>query len=168
MPIFGQKHVNSVKTIPYYRSNKSIGCPFFMIFYEKITTLMRIFVIKTYILERTHSSHAHIWSENRPFFLKTLCSRHFFQNFHEKPPAHMPIFGKKNPSILSKHYYIFGQKINRMPFFLIFYVKTTSFMPIFCQKNVCSLKNTMLSFPYFVKKRPSKTLCSHVISSKFS
>ena len=42
-------------------------------------------------------------------------------------------------------------------------------MPIFVQKNVHSLKITMLSCPYFVRKTslPSKTLRSHVISFKF-
>ena len=40
------------------------------------------------------------------------------------------------------------------PFFSILYEKMTALMPRFCQENVHSLKNTLLSCPYFSKKRP--------------
>ena len=61
------------------------------------------------------------------------------QIFHEKPPAAMPIFGKKT-AILSKLQYIIGQKVKGCPFLPIFDVKITAHMPMFCQKNVHSLK----------------------------
>ena len=44
--LFGQKNVNFVKTTVYYEPKKSIGCHFFPIFHEKITTLMLIFCNK--------------------------------------------------------------------------------------------------------------------------
>ena len=46
----------------------------------------------------------------------------------------------------------------------------SALMPIFCQKYVHSLKITLLSCPYFIKKTSilSKSRCSHVIFSNFS
>ena len=54
-------------------------------------------------------------------------------------------------------------------FFSIFHEKMTFLMPIFCQKNFNSLKNTLLSCPYFVRKTSllSKKRCSHVIFFKY-
>ena len=122
-------------------------------FFTKKLLLSCAFLSKKRTFSKEHSLLTPIFGQkNVNFFKNTVLSCQFFQNFHEKPPAAIPIFGKKT-SILSKLYYIFGQKVNRMPFFLIFQVETTAFMPTFCQKNVCSLKNTMLSFPYFVTKR---------------
>ena len=46
------------------------------------------------------------------------------------------------------------KKVNRMSFFSDFHRKITSLMPIFCQEDVHSRKNTLLSSPYFIKKRP--------------
>ena len=55
-------------------------------------------------------------------------------------------------------------------FFPIFHEKITTLMSIFCQKNVPSLKNTVLSYPYIIRKMSilSKTQCSHVIFFYFS
>ena len=41
----------------------------------------------------------------------------------------------------------------RCSFFPIFHEKIPALMPKFCQKTVHSLKNTLLSGAYFVKKR---------------
>ena len=45
-----------------------------------------------------------------------------------------------------------GQQSQQYAFFSDFSGKITAPMPIFCQKNVNSLKNTLLSCPYYVKK----------------
>ena len=92
------------------------------------------------------------------------------QVFHDKPPAAMPIFGKRNSNYVKTplHYW---PKSQRMPFFPIFHVKISADMPIFCHKNIHSLKNKSLcSHSHIVKITSilSKTLCSYVIFSKFS
>ena len=120
-------------------------------------------------LRKNYYSHAHFCQKNvhslkntlfsRPYFVrktsifsKTLCSHvDFFKNFMKNPLLPCRYLEKKHINSVKALLY-FWPKVNRMPFFLIFQVKRTAFMPIFCQKNVCSLKNTMLSFPYFVKK----------------
>ena len=75
-----------------------------------------------------------------------------FSKFSWKTPCcHAYIWSKNINSVKALlHFWV-----NRMPIFLlIFHVKLTALMPLFCQKNVYSLKNTMLSFPYLVEKRP--------------
>ena len=68
----------------------------------------------------------------------------------------MPIFDQQT-SILSKLAYYISQKVNGMPLFLsTYHEKMTSLMPLFCQKNVNSLKKTLLSCPYFIKKHSLK------------
>ena len=125
MRIFGQKHVNSVKTILYYGPKKSTGCPFSSIFHEKITTFMRISVKKrTFSKENTLSCPYFV--RKTSILSKTLCSHvNFFKIFMKNPLLPCLYLVKKKTSILSKLYYIFGQKVNRMPFFLIFHVKIT-------------------------------------------
>ena len=82
MPIFGQKHVNSVKTKLYYGSKKSIGCPLFTIFHEKITTLMP-FLSKKRTFSKEHTLLTRIFGQkNVNFFKNTVLSCQFFQNFH--------------------------------------------------------------------------------------
>ena len=61
----------------------------------------------------------------------------------------------KKTSIQSKLQYIMGQKSQQDALlFPINHEKITALMHIFCQKNVNFLKNTILTCPYFVKKRP--------------
>ena len=110
-----------------------------------------------------------------------LCQ--FFQNFHQKPLAVMPIFDQKH-QFYQNYTIIWAKKVNMMPFFPISHGKIIALMPIFCkkrpfskkhdalksrfcQKNGHSLKNTvllchffkifmtnpLLSRPYLVKKR---------------
>ena len=116
-------------------------------------------------------SHAYILSKKPPFSKKhnvlipifnqkivhslknTVFSCHFFNFFFKKPTAVMPIFGKKR-QFCQNYTILWAKKVNRMPFFLIFREKTKTLMPIFCQPNVHSIKNTLFSCPYFVKKRP--------------
>ena len=64
----------------------------------------------------------------------------------------MPIFDQQT-SILSKlRYYLDETNQQDAPFFN-YHEKMTALMPILCQKNFNSLKKTLLSCPYFVKKR---------------
>ena len=82
MPIFGQKHVNSVKTKLYYGSKKSIGCPLFTIFHEKITTLMP-FLSKKRTFSKEHTLLTRIFGQkNVNFFKNTVLSCQFNRNFH--------------------------------------------------------------------------------------
>ena len=93
MPIFGQKHVDSVKTTLYYELKKSIGCPFFQIFHEKLTALMPLFCYKNVNILQTLYSYAHILSKNVNS-LQKQCSHVIFSKFlYEKPNAVMPIYG---------------------------------------------------------------------------
>ena len=92
------------------------------------------FVQKTSILSKTGCS-------------PVICSNFFYENLS----IFIPKFGQKT-SILSKLHCLWANKVNRMPGFLIFNEKINAFIHIFCQKNVNSLKNTLLSCPYFVKK----------------
>ena len=63
-----------------------------------------------------------------------LCQ--FFQNFHQKPLAVMPIFDQKH-QFYQNYTIIWAKKVNMMPFFFRFLTEKSS-----------------LSCPYFVKKRP--------------
>ena len=94
--------------------------------------------------------HAHILSK----YVYSLKNKWFSCNFFK--------FCMKNPlvvisklvktSFLAKLHCLWANKVNSMPFFSDFSGKITAPMPIFCQKNVNSLKNTLLSCPYYVKK----------------
>ena len=65
---------------------------------------------------------------------------------------------------------LWAKEVSRMPFFSDFSRKNYRSYAHILWKNVHSLKNTLLSSLYFVKKTSilSKTLCSYVIFSKFS
>ena len=65
---------------------------------------------------------------------------------------------------------LWAKEVSRMPFFSDFSRKNYRSYADILWKNVHSLKNTLLSSLYFVKKTSilSKTLCSYVIFSKFS
>ena len=91
---------------------------------------------------------------------------HFLQICHEKTPAFMPVLGYKNFNSVKTT--LWAKKVYRISFFRIFHEKINSLKPIFCKKCPFS-KKTLLSCPYFVKKKSiiSKTLCSNVIFSNF-
>ena len=93
----------------------------------------------------------------------------FFQIFHEKPHAGMPIFGQKNVNFVKTTINYGPKKSKGYPFVSYFHEKISTLMPIFCQKNAHSKKITLVSCPYFVKKTSiiSKTRCSHVIFFNF-
>ena len=83
---------------------------------------------------------------------------------HEKPSAFMPIFDQKT-SILSKQHYILSQRSQQDALFFQFLTKKSQLLCPYFVKNVHSLKNTLLTSLYFVKKTSTllKTKCSHVI-----
>ena len=103
------KNVNSVKTTLYYGPTKSIGCPFFPIFHEKIPALMTIFCQKN-VHSLKNKLLSCLYFVKKSILSKTLRSHViFFQIFHEKPLLLCPYLVKKT-SILSKLHYIMGQK----------------------------------------------------------
>ena len=104
--------------------------------------------------------------KNTSILSKTRYSHDIVSKFFMKNPllSCLHIFSQKNVcSVKTTLYYYHGSKKSiRCPFFPIFHENAR--MPMYCRKNVHSLKNTMLSFPYFVKKTfiLSKTRCSPV------
>ena len=64
------------------------------------------FWLKTSVLWITQCSHAHIWSKN---VLSHKNTSHLFQILNERPPAVIPIYGRKT-SILRKLHYCMAQK----------------------------------------------------------
>ena len=141
---------------------------FFTIFSRKNYCLMPIYIFKKKNVRslKTQYSHDHfvektsILSELRNIVL--LCQ---LKKKTWKTPAVMPIFDQKT-SILSKQHYIMSQRSQYDALFFRFITKQSSYV----WKNVQSLKNTLLSSLYFVKKTSilSKALCCYVIFSKFS
>ena len=119
---------------------------------------------------KNHCSRAHILSKkvhslkikllSCPYFVrktsilsKTQCSHVIFFKFFMRNPMLSCPYLVKSTSILSKIHYIICQKSQYDAlFFRFFSKKKTAVMPIFYQKNGHSLKNKLLSCPYFVKK----------------
>ena len=78
-----------------------------------------------------------------------LCQ--FFQNFHQKPLAVMPIFDQKH-QFYQNYTIIWAKKVNMMPFFFRFLTEKSSLSCPYFVKNVHSPKSTLLSSLDFVKK----------------
>ena len=136
MPVFGQKNVNSAKTTLYYGPTKSIGCPFFPIFHEKIPALMTIFCQKN-VHSLKNKLLSCLYFVKKSILSKTLRSHViFFSNFSWKTPAVMPIFGQKNVNSVKTTLYYGSKKSIGCPFFPIFHEKINALMPIFYQKYV--------------------------------
>ena len=89
-----------------------------------------------------------------------------------KSPCYHAYIWSKNVNSVNTTLYYEPKKSVGCPFFPISHEKIIALMPYahILWKNVHSLKNTLLSSLYFVKKTSilSKTLCSYVIFSKFS
>ena len=135
MPIFGQKNVNSIKTTLYYGPKKSIGCPFFPIFYEKIIFLMPIFYQKNvHSLKNTMLSCPHFVKKTSIFSI-TQCSHVIFlKYFMKNPPVLCPYLVNKR-QFCQNYTILWAKTVNRMPFCFRFFTK-----------------KALLSCPYFVKK----------------
>ena len=84
----------------------------------------------------------------------------------------MPIFGQKTSILSTKLFYIFGQKVNRMPFFSDFWdfshTVNCFHIHILSKKRLFSQKHNAL-ISIFCQKTSilSKPLCSHVILCTF-
>ena len=104
------------------------------------------FVVKTFILSKTLYSHVIVF------------------NFYMKSPLLLCPHLIKKSQFCQNYIILWIKKINRMPFIYDFLRKNYYSHAHFCQKNVHSLKNTLFSRPYFVRKTSifSKTLCSPV------
>ena len=155
MPILGQKNVISVKTTLYYGKKKSVGCSFFQKrpFPKKQTALMPIFCPKNvYSLKNT-----------------VLTCNFFFKFVMKNPLLSCPYLVKKT-SILTKLYYIMGQKSQQDALFSDFSRKNYCSHAHIMSTNAHSLKHTLLSWPYFVKKTSilSKTMLPCNFFSNFS
>ena len=129
---------------------------------------------------KSHLSHAHILSRKRPFSKKptalksifdqktsvlseTLCSNVSFSKFLRKTPCGQANMWSKKRQFCQNYTILWAQQVKNNVFsdFLQNIIASTL---IFCQKNVHSLKNTLLSCPYVVKKSQfSKKLYSHII-----
>ena len=171
MPLFWKQNVHSLK-------NTLLSCQIFKKFHETPPQVMPIYgqksvnsaniLSKTQVhSQKTHCSYTHISSTN-VCSLKNSCI--FFLNLYLKNPLFSCLYLVKKTSIMSKLHYIMGQKSQQDAlFFPIFHEKITTLMPTFCQKNVHSLKKTLISCPYFVRKTSilSKTQCSYVIFFQF-
>ena len=130
MHIFGQNNVNSVKTTLYYGPKKSIGCPFFFQFFTKKSLLPYFVKKKVHSLKNTLLLCPY-FVKKLSILSKTMLPCHFFQIFHEKPPAVMPIFGQKNVNSVKITLYYGPKKSIGCPFFPIFHEKISALMPIF-------------------------------------
>ena len=155
MHIFDQKNINSVKAPLHFG-------------HIKITAHMTILCQKNFhSLKKSNTMLSFLYFLKKTSVLsKTWCSHVILSKFFMENPllSCLHIFSQKNVcSVKTTHYYHGSKKSIRCPFFPIFHENAR--MPIYCRKNVHSLKNTMLSFPYFVKKTLilSKTRCSSVL-----
>jgi len=169
---------NSLRSCPYLVKKRQfcqiytlwpkkwIGCPFSDISRKKFALMPIYFQKKTRPFSKKNTAFMPIFCrKNVHSFRNTVLLCQFFQNFHQKPLAVMPIFDQT--SILSKLHYIMSQKKSIWcPFFPISHGKIIAVMPNFV-KNDHSPKSTLLSSLDCVAIL-SKTLCSYVIFSKFS
>ena len=97
----------SVKTTLYYGPKKSIGCPYFPIFQEKIIAFMPIFCKKSPFFKK-HTDVMPIFCRKNVHPLKnTVLPCHFFNFFMKKLLLSCPYLVKET-LILSKLHYIMG------------------------------------------------------------
>ena len=101
---------NSLLSCPYLVRNMSIRLKLYYImgqksnqdalslrFFTKKLLLSCAFLSKKRTFSKEHTLLTTIFCQKTVHFLKnTMLSCQVFQNFHEKPPAAMPIFGQKN------------------------------------------------------------------------
>ena len=109
-----------------------------------------------------------ILSKKRPFSQKHCALMSIKKNM-KNPLLSCPYLIKKR-QFCQNNTILWAKEVSRMPFFSDFSRKNYRSYAHILWKNVHSLKNTLLSSLYFVKKTSilSKTLCCYVIFSKFS
>ena len=134
MSIFGRKNVNSVKTTLYYGPKDAL---FFRFFTKKLLLSCPYYVNKRPFSKKHTALLAIFCQKNFHSLTNTVLSCHFFQIFHEKHPAVMPVFGQKKRQFCQNYTILWANKVNRMPFF-----------SNFSRKNPCSHDNILS------KKRP--------------
>ena len=150
------KNLKPVKNTLYY-APKSQGEQIniiLAIFHVKISALMPMFCQKN-----VHSLKNIVLSflyfvKITSILSKTQYSHVILSNFFMKNPFLSSLYFVKNINSVKKtlYYLLWVKKVSKMTFFSDFSQQFYYPMAIYCQKNVHSLKCTMLSFPYFVKK----------------
>ena len=111
------------------------------------------YILSIHVFSLKNTLHSCLYFVNTaPFLSKTQFSHViFFEIFKENPLLSRPYSVKKRQ--FCQNYPTLQTKEIRMPFlFSISNEKNTALMPIFCQENVLSPKNSLPSFPYFVKQ----------------
>ena len=103
-----------------------------------------------------------IFSKKRPFSQKHCALMSIKKNM-KNPLLSCPYLIKKR-QFCQNNTILWAKEVSMMPFFSDFSRKNHRSYAHILWKNVHSLKNTLLSSLYFVKKTSilSKTLCSHV------
>ena len=91
------------------------------------------------------------YRKNVHSFRNTVLLCQFFQNFHQKPLAVMPIFDQKR-QFYQNYTILWAKKVNIMPIFSRFLIEKSSLSCPYFVKNVHSPKSTLLSSLDFVKK----------------
>ena len=123
--------------------------PFFPIFHEKITTLMSIFCQKN-LLKNTLFSCPY-FVKKTSILSKTQCSHVILFKFFMKNPILSCPYLLKKRQFCHKYTIVWDKKSIGFPFFRFSRKNHCSHAHIL-SKNVHSLKNPMLSCPYFVEK----------------
>ena len=111
----------------------------------------------------------HTFCQQKKTFIlsKHYALRSFFLIFLWKTPCCHAHMWSKNVNYVKTTIYVPEKSIECL--FFRFVTKNHLLSCPYCDKNVNSLKHTLLSCPYFVKKRQlsQKYKCSHVILFKF-
>ena len=92
------------QTNVYILGHKSQQNALFFQFFAKKSVPLCPYFIKKGPFSKKYNALIPLFCQKTLIFKNTGTSCHFFQNYHEKPAAVMPIFGQKT-SILSKLYY---------------------------------------------------------------
>ena len=169
MPILDQK-TSILSKLQYYMGQKVNRMPFFFDFsWKNDFSHAHILSKKLQFAKKTHCSHAHILSEKRLFSQKNGAPMLFFSNISLKALCCHAQICSKERQFCQNYTILWAKKINRKLLFSDFSPKNHSSHAHFLSKNVHSLKNTMLSCPYFVQKTYilSKSQCSSVIFYNF-
>ena len=154
MPIFGQKTSILLK-LQYFMVIKVTRMPFLFRFFTKKSLLSwKYFIKNTYILKKTHCSHAHI-SQKTSILSKTQCSHvlFFFEIFHEKLLLSCTWLVKKRQ--FCQNYTLFwAKKVIGCPFFLFLTKKFLLLCQYFVKKTSILKKEIALISTFCQKKRP--------------
>ena len=126
---------------------------FFSIFSRKNYCLMPIYIFKNKNVHSliTHYSHANILSKKRPFSQKH-CALMSIKKKIMKNPLLSCLYLITKRQFCQNNTILWAKEVSRMPIFCDFSRKNYRSYAHILWKNVHSLKNTLLSSLYFVKK----------------